>query len=131
MPDSGPPLSRMMVETLIKGLEEAKNSVQNLQSQEHTLALQIVELKGQLTNISEDVGYIKKLVQGTNGRDSIVDKIRNLEGDQKVTNQFMEDYKARKKENIQGTWQLRGVWIASSLGLVGGIAAAIISLLGN
>lgn len=126
MPDSGPPLSRMMVETLIKGLEEAKNSVQNLQAQEHTLALQIVEMKGQLTNISEDVSDIKKLVQG-----SIVEKVRTLESDQKVINQFVEDYKDRKKENVQGKWQLRGVWIASTLGLIGGIGAAVISLFGN
>lgn len=131
MSDSSPPLSKMMVETLIKGLQEAKNSIQSLQDQEHANELQLVEMKGQLTNISEVVTDIKKLVRGNNGKDSMTDRISKLEGEQKSINQFVIDYKAAKKEKIQGKWQLRGIWVASTLGMLGGIGAAIISLLGN
>lgn len=131
MSDSSPPLSKMMVETLIKGLQEAKNSIQSLQDQEHANELQLVEMKGQLTNISEVVTDIKKLVRGNNGKDSMTDRISKLEGEQKSINQFVIDYKAAKKEKIQGKWQLLGIWVASTLGMLGGIGAAIISLLGN
>jgi len=131
MSDSGPPLSKMMVETLIKGLEEAKNSIQNLQAQEHSNELQLVGMKAQLTNIGEDLSDIKKLMRGNNGKDSFVDRLKELETEQKSMRKFIEEYKTEKKEKIRGTWQLKGVWIASSLGLLGGIGAALISLFAN
>ena len=129
MPESTPPMAKIMVQTLIKGLEEAKTSLQNLQAQVHANEITSVGVKNQLDNISEDVSEIVDLIRGNNGKKSIVDRINTLENDQKVILDYINNQKEQKKEDGKSAAQIKVAIIASSAGIITAISSIVFHFL--
>ena len=56
MAESTPPMNKIVVQTLIKGLEEAKNSMQTMQTRIHSMEITLTQLKCETKNISDAKG---------------------------------------------------------------------------
>lgn len=123
--DSNPPMAKIMVQTLIKGLEEAKTSLQNLQAQVHANEITSVGVKTQLENISEDVNEIVDLIRGNNGKDSIVERVTKLENDISRLKEYVNSQKEKSKESNKSTAQVKVAIITSSAGIITAISSIL------
>jgi chromosome segregation ATPase len=144
MNDSSPPMSKIFVQTLIRGLEEAKDSMNSMQKQIHRIDVSLTELKTQSKNTGAEVSQLVKIIRDGNGKASIIERVGNIENqiENKIKNldigqiqskiseldKYINDSEAKKIEKIKGGWQVKVALITGSLGMIGGIATAVITL---
>ncbi len=125
---SAEPMNKILVQTLIKGLEEAKNSMQNMQQQIHSMDITLTNLKSKSDNIGTDVSYLVKTIRDGNGKDPLLDRVNKLEAKAQSFDNHIENDKKTNIENVKGSWQLKIALVAGSLGMIGGIANTIMTL---
>ena len=131
MSDSNSPMAinKVIVETLIRGLEQAQRGISDLQSQVHANEITMVGVKTQLETMSSEVSELIKLLRNGNGSNSIQDRLKDVETKQEAMNSFIESHKAERQENVKGSWQLKIAVAAGSLSLLGTIGTIIVTLL--
>ena len=131
MSDSSSPsaLNKVIVETLIRGLEQAQRGINDLQSQVHANEITMVGVKTQLETMNREVSELIKLLRNNNGNNSIQDRLKDVETKQEAMASFIASHRAEKEENIKGSWQLKIAIAAGSLSLLGTIGTIIVTLL--
>jgi len=128
MPESTPPMNKIVVQTLIKGLEEAKNSMQNMQKQIHSMEITLTELKSQNDNMSDDVHQMVKIIRDGNGKEPLIDRVTKLENKAEGFSKHIEEGKQAKVEDVKGSWLVKVAILTGSIGMIGGIVNTILTL---
>lgn len=126
---SEPPMRELVFRTLIKGLEEAKNSIQNLQSQVNSNNISLTNIDGQLKTLNGNMEVIMKIVRGDGTNESLTDRVKSTEIDIKSIKGDLESRKKESSENTQGKWQLKIALITSTFSTIAAIATALLTLL--
>lgn len=127
MSDSGPHISKIVVSTMIRGLEEAKTSMQNMQKEIHTMELSISEIKGVLKSSTADVNALLKIIRDGNGKEPLIDRVAKIENNISSINEFISEQKEVTKEKTKGLWQVKVALATGILGLIGTIVTSILS----
>jgi hypothetical protein len=122
-------ITRLMIQNLIKGLEEAKNSLQSLQSQVHANELNSVEVGTQLKNISKEVVEMIDLMRGNNGKQSILERVSKLENDHARVAEYLNNQKEIKEDREKGSLQLKIAIVTSSAGIITAIGTVLYNIL--
>lgn len=122
-------ITRLMIQNLIKGLEEAKNSLQSLQSQVHANELNSVEVGTQLKNISKEVIEMIDLMRGNNGKQSILERVSKLENDHARVAEYLNTQKEIKEDREKGSLQLKIAIVTSSAGIITAIGTVLYNIL--
>lgn len=132
MADSTSPMNKFFVDTIIKGLEESKRGIDNIQKSIHANDLKIVEMDGKLKKlpeIEESVKEIKKIVKDGNGTKSIVERLSIIETQVADINKYVESNKTAKTEDVKAKQQFRISLLTSGLALLGVILSQVFQLL--
>ena len=128
MSETTPPMSKIVIQTIIKGLEESKESIQNLQAQVHSIEIAVTQMKTEGKISQETLQQLVKLIRDGNGKASLIDRINSLENQTTDIKRYIDDTKAAKSENVKGGWQLKIAIITGVLGMLGGLITTIIKL---
>ena len=129
MADSTSPMNKFFVETIIKGLEESKRGIDNIQKSIHANDLKIVEIDGKLKKVGEmedSVKEIKKIVKDGNGTKSVLARLDSIETQIGDINKYIEANKTAKSEDIKSRQQFRISLLTSGIALFGVILSQVL-----
>ena len=128
MPESNPPMSKIVVQTIIKGLEEAKNATEGIRNKVHSIEITINTIDGKFANMEDDVKQLLKVIRDGNGERPLLNRVTDVENEQKSIKEFIKEQKEKKNEEIKGHWQARVAIITGSLGFIAAITTALIGI---
>jgi chromosome segregation ATPase len=122
-------MRELVVRTLIKGLEEAKNSIQNLQTQVNSNNINLANIDGQLKTLNSNMEVIMKIVRGDGTNESLTDRVKSNEIDIRSIKEDLDSRKKESSENVQGKWQLKVALITSSFSALAAISVALLTFI--
>ena len=129
MSESTPPMSKIVIQTMIKGLEESKKSIEGIRGNVHNIDVSMSTISTKTDTMEGNVQQLLKLVRDGNGQKSLISRVTDIENEQKSIQSFIDEQKNSKKTETAGKWQLKVAVVMGSLALIGTIASAIIELL--
>lgn len=127
-----------VLDTVIRGLEEARNVSQSLQAEIHSNVVTVTSIRKEVDGLSQDTSWLIRNVRDEGGDRSVMARLLILENDTKSFNQWLAEQKKKEEsktghleslanEDHKGKWQLR---IALATGCLGFIATIITAILG-
>jgi hypothetical protein len=131
MPELNPSMSKIIVQTIINGLEEAKSATENVQNKVHSIEIIVNTIDGKVANMEENVKQLLRIIRDGNGQKPLLTKFNDIENEQRFIQEFIKEQKENKKEEIKGKWQARVALVTGSLGFIAAITTAIIGLFAN
>lgn len=131
MNDSNPPMSKIVVQTIIKGLEESKKATEGVQGKVHSIEITVNTIDGKVETMEENVKQLLKIIRDGNGQKPLLTRVTEVENNQKAFQGFIEDQKNTKKAETAGKWQMRVAIISSSFAMLATLGAAYIALFSN
>jgi hypothetical protein len=122
-------LSPKLIDTIIRGLDEARSSNQSLQKQVQALELSVSELKGDMRGVCKDVNQLVMIIRDGNGKEPLVTRMVKVEDKAAEFDKYVMDNQVAKSENIKGKWALKIAVIGGLFGTLGSIVLAILQFL--
>jgi hypothetical protein len=122
---SDPPMSKIVLENIIDGLESSREAINETQKQVNSMDKTLALVKQSQDEMNKTMEQLLKIIRDGNGKASLMDRVNCLENTQKLTENFISDQKAVKTVKTQGTWQLRIALLTGSLSLVGVLITAV------
>lgn len=126
--ESTPPMSKIVVQTLIRGLEESKNTMQTMQTRIHSMEITLTELKSHSENISEDVSQMVKIIRDGNGKEPLIERVQKLETKADAFDKHLDEKRVTQMEHSKGSWQLKVAIATGTLGMISGVVTTILNL---
>jgi hypothetical protein len=111
-------LSPKLIDTIIRGLDEARSSNQSLQKQVQALELSVSELKGDMRGVCKDVNQLVMIIRDGNGKEPLVTRMVKVEDKASEFDKYVLDNQIAKTENVKGKWALK-------IAVIGGIFGAL------
>lgn len=115
--------NKLMLDTIIRGLEQANQSMKELQQKVHANDLTLTQLEGDVFSIKKDVNELVTIIRGNNSKDTIVNRVAALEHEQKTMLDFMEEAKNIKKEEVTEKWKFKALIATGIISTVGSLIA--------
>jgi prophage DNA circulation protein len=131
MTESNPPMSKIVVQTIIKGLEESKKATEGVQGKVHSIEITVNTIDGKVETMEESVKQLLKIIRDGNGQKPLLTRVTEVENNQKAFQGFIEEQKNIKKAETAGKWQMRVAIISSSFAMLATLGAAYIALFAN
>lgn len=128
MNNSTAPMNKIIVQTIVKSLEEIKNDNDIIRGKIHGMEIKLTSINGKQENLSEDVNQLLKIIRDGNGQEPLLNRVNKIENSQKNIENFFSEQKSEKKQSAQGAWQAKTALITGTLSLVGVIITGIITL---
>jgi uncharacterized protein YoxC len=100
-------MDNIVVQTIIKGLEESKKSIESMQTKVQAIELRLVVMETEQKNISNDVHQLLKIIRDGNGQEPIIDRVSDLENSQKNVQEFIKMYNDNCKEESKQKKEVR------------------------
>ena len=123
--DSLPPMNKLVLETIIDGLESSKQALTETQKQVNSMDKALTLFGSRQEGMQKNVEQLLKIIRDGNGKASLMDRVSNLETCQKINDTFITEQKTAKKEKTQESWKLWIAMITGSFGLIGVVITAV------
>lgn len=124
------PPDKQLVDMLIKGLEESRQSNKCVQDQVSVLNIAVAEMKGDVQKLNKDVSQLLTIIRDGNGKEPLVTRMTKMEDKMVEMDKFKDTIKVANQENIKGKWVFRAALVAGFGSLAATIATNIIKALG-
>jgi geranylgeranyl pyrophosphate synthase len=76
-------MDSIIVQTIIKGLEESKKSIESMQAKVQDIDVRLSVMETQQKTISSDVHQLLEIIRDGNGQEPIINRVLDLENSQK------------------------------------------------
>jgi hypothetical protein len=100
-------MDNIVVQTIIKGLEESKKSIESMQGKVYSIELKLAVMELQQEGILSNVTQLLKIIRDGNGQEPIIDRVSDLENSQKNVQEFIKLYNENYKEEKQKKKELK------------------------
>jgi len=123
-------MDSIIVQTIIKGLEESKKSIESMQAKVQDIDVRLSVMETQQKTISSDVHQLLEIIRDGNGQEPIINRVLDLENSQKNVKEFIklynENYKEEKKQKKEVKSESAQVKVALITSLFSFLAMVIV-----